>query len=90
MVDQPSNTVQKGLVISSNPAEGNNVAANTFVTLYVSTGAAPVAVPNVEGKQENAAQTDAADRRLPGLGEDGRHVDRTLGHGGEPESGGRH
>jgi len=57
VVDQASSAVQKGLVISSNPPEGNNVAANTLVTLYVSTGAAPVAVPDVEGKQENVAQT---------------------------------
>lgn len=57
VVDQASATVQKGLVISSNPAQGNNVAANTLVTLYVSTGAAPVAVPDVEGKQANLAQT---------------------------------
>jgi eukaryotic-like serine/threonine-protein kinase len=57
VVDQPSNSVQKGLVISSNPPQGNNVAANTLVTLFVSTGAAPVAVPDVEGKQENLAQT---------------------------------
>ena len=57
VVDQPSSSVQKGLVINSNPPQGNNVAANTLVTLYVSTGAAPVAVPDVEGKQENVAQT---------------------------------
>ena len=57
VVDQPSSGVAKGLVIRSNPAEGNVVAANTVVTLYVSTGAAPVTVPNVEGKQENAAQS---------------------------------
>ena len=57
VVDQASSTVQKGLVISSNPAQGNNVAANTLVTLFASTGAAPVAVPDVEGKQENVAQT---------------------------------
>jgi eukaryotic-like serine/threonine-protein kinase len=57
VVDQASNTVQKGLVINSNPAQGNNVSANTLVTLFVSTGEAPVAVPDVEGKQENAAQT---------------------------------
>ena len=57
VVDQASNTVQKGLVISSNPPQGNNVAANTLVTLFASTGAAPVAVPDVEGKQENVAQT---------------------------------
>jgi len=57
VVDQPNSTVAKGLVISSNPAQGNNVAANTLVTLYVSTGAAPVAVPNVVGQQENQAQS---------------------------------
>jgi serine/threonine-protein kinase len=56
-VDQVSSTVKVNYVISSNPAEGNNVAAGTKVTLYVSTGAAPVTVPNVEGKQENAAQS---------------------------------
>ncbi len=57
MVSQADANVNKGLVIKSNPAEGNNVAANTLVTLYVSTGAAPVAVPDVEGKQESAAET---------------------------------
>jgi eukaryotic-like serine/threonine-protein kinase len=52
----PSSSVAKGLVVKSNPAEGNNVPASTVVTLYVSTGAAPVTVPNVEGKQENTAE----------------------------------
>jgi eukaryotic-like serine/threonine-protein kinase len=58
VVDQASSSVQKGLVVSSNPAQGNNVAANTLVTLYVSTGAAQVAVPNVVGQQENPAQNE--------------------------------
>lgn len=40
VVNRASSTVQKGLVISSDPAQGNNVAADTLVTLYVSTGAA--------------------------------------------------
>jgi eukaryotic-like serine/threonine-protein kinase len=57
VVDQANNSVQKGYVISSNPAQGNNVAPNTLVTLYVSTGAAPVAVPDVVGQQETAAQS---------------------------------
>jgi serine/threonine protein kinase len=56
VVEQASNNVSKGLVIRSNPQQGNNVAANTLVTLYVSTGAAPVQVPNVVGQQENQAQ----------------------------------
>ncbi len=56
VVDQASSTVGKGLVVSSNPAQGNNVAANTLVTLYVSTGAAPVSVPYVVGQTETSAQ----------------------------------
>jgi beta-lactam-binding protein with PASTA domain/tRNA A-37 threonylcarbamoyl transferase component Bud32 len=57
VVSEASNSVQKGLVVSSNPAQGNNVAPNTLVTLYVSTGVAPVAVPNVVGQQESQAQS---------------------------------
>jgi beta-lactam-binding protein with PASTA domain/tRNA A-37 threonylcarbamoyl transferase component Bud32 len=57
VVEQASSSVQKGLVINSNPGQGDNVAANTLVTLYASKGAAPVTVPDVEGKQENVAQT---------------------------------
>ena len=56
-VDQANSSVKQGLVISSNPQEGNNVAANTLVTLYVSSGPGKVAVPNVEGKSEAAAET---------------------------------
>ncbi len=57
VVNQPSSSVSKGLVIKSAPPEGNNVAANTIVTLYVSSGPNQVAVPGVEGKQENVAAT---------------------------------
>jgi serine/threonine-protein kinase len=57
VINQPNSSVRKGVVIKSTPAEGNNVAANTVVTLYVSSGAAPVAVPNVQGKMENEAAT---------------------------------
>jgi serine/threonine-protein kinase len=57
VITQPNSSVNKGLVIRSNPVEGNNVAANTTVTLYVSTGPGKVAVPNVEGKQESVAET---------------------------------
>ncbi len=56
VVDQPDSGVAKGLVIKSNPPEGNNVPANTVVTLYASTGAAPVAVPSVVGQSESAAE----------------------------------
>jgi beta-lactam-binding protein with PASTA domain len=56
VVNQPSAGVKSGLVIRSSPAEGNNVPANTLVTLYVSTGPSKVSVPNVQGKQQAAAE----------------------------------
>jgi eukaryotic-like serine/threonine-protein kinase len=62
VTDKTSTTVAKGLVISSNPPEGNNVAANTVVTLYVSTGVQPVPVPNVVGQQESQAETTLQDK----------------------------
>jgi beta-lactam-binding protein with PASTA domain/tRNA A-37 threonylcarbamoyl transferase component Bud32 len=57
VVNEASNSVAKGLVISSTPAQGNNVAANTLVTLYASTGVAPVSVPSVVGQQESQAES---------------------------------
>jgi eukaryotic-like serine/threonine-protein kinase len=58
VVNQPNGDVKKGLVIRSNPAEGNNVPADTLVTLYASSGPGKVSVPNVEGKQQSAAETE--------------------------------
>jgi eukaryotic-like serine/threonine-protein kinase len=57
VVDQASSTTKKGNVIKSNPAEGNNVKANTVVTLYVSAGPQRVTVPNVVGQQANTASS---------------------------------
>jgi serine/threonine-protein kinase len=56
VVDRPSSTVRKGYVISSNPPEGNNVAAGTVVTLYASTGPGNIAVPNVVNQQQAQAE----------------------------------
>ena len=56
VVEQSNSNVKSGYVINSAPAEGNNVAANTIVTLYVSKGAAPVKVPSVVGEQQNQAE----------------------------------
>ena len=55
LVYRNSNSVKANTVINSNPAEGNNVPANTLVTLFVSKGQAPVAVPNVVGQQQDQA-----------------------------------
>ena len=54
VVDQASST-KKGNVIKSNPAQGNNVKANTVVTLFVSAGPQKVTVPNVVGQQAATA-----------------------------------
>jgi eukaryotic-like serine/threonine-protein kinase len=57
VVQQANASVKSGLVINSTPQEGNNVPANTLVTLFVSTGAAPVAVPYEVGQQQTAAES---------------------------------
>ncbi len=57
VVYQTSSSVKQGLVIGSSPQQGNNVAAGTLVRLVVSKGTAPVAVPNVVGQQEAAAES---------------------------------
>ena len=58
VINQPNASIKDGLVIRSNPPEGNNVPADTLVTLYVSSGPGNVSVPNVEGKQQSAAETE--------------------------------
>ncbi len=57
VVFRNSSSVKPNIVINSNPQEGNNVQANTVVTLFVSKGQAPVAVPNVVGQQQTQADT---------------------------------
>jgi serine/threonine-protein kinase len=51
-----SGSVKANVVINSSPQEGNNVPANTLVTLFVSKGQAPVAVPSVVGQPQNQAE----------------------------------
>ena len=60
---EPSSTVKAGLVISTNPDNGNSVAKNSTVTVNVSSGAATIALPNLTGSQ--AAQ---AEQQLKTLG----------------------
>jgi eukaryotic-like serine/threonine-protein kinase len=64
VVDQASSSIKKGNVIKSNPAEGNNVKANTVVTLYVSAGPQMVVVPNVVGQQATAAASELTAKGL--------------------------
>jgi serine/threonine-protein kinase len=52
---EPSATVLKGIVIRTNPAQGTLVDAASPITIFVSSGPAPVAMPNVKGQTEAAA-----------------------------------
>jgi PASTA domain len=54
---QSSGTVASGVVISENPAAAASVAKGSAVALVVSSGPAMVAVPNVVGNTQAAANT---------------------------------
>ncbi len=53
---QPSSSVKAGLVISTNPDNGNSVPKNSTVTVNVSTGVAKIALPNLTGTQASQAE----------------------------------
>lgn len=54
---EPSATVLKGIVIRTDPVQGTLVDAASPITIFVSSGPAPVAMPNVKGQTEAAAVT---------------------------------
>jgi beta-lactam-binding protein with PASTA domain/tRNA A-37 threonylcarbamoyl transferase component Bud32 len=54
---EASTTVKSGLVISTNPDNGNSVAKNSQVTVNVSTGPSNINLPNTQGQQGTAEQT---------------------------------
>ena len=54
-VDRADSSVPKGNVISTSPPNGTMVAKGSTVKLFVSTGPAQVAVPNVKGESEQTA-----------------------------------
>ena len=47
---EASSSVKAGMVISTNPDNGNSVAKNSTVTVNVSTGPANIALPNLDGQ----------------------------------------
>ena len=53
--NQSSSTVEKGLVISTNPAAGIEVQHGSPVTVYVSSGPQEASVPEVTGESQAAA-----------------------------------
>ena len=54
--NEANNLIPAGNVIRTNPAIGSKVDKNSSVTLVVSSGAAPVVVPNVVGFSESGAR----------------------------------
>ncbi len=57
VVQRHSSTINKGIVISTNPADGVKVKPGTVVTVNVSSGPAKIQVPNVVGMQETQAES---------------------------------
>jgi serine/threonine-protein kinase len=57
-----SDTVKKGVVISSTPAEGQRLKPATAVSLVVSKGVEPIRIPDVVGKPAEAATAALTDR----------------------------
>jgi eukaryotic-like serine/threonine-protein kinase len=58
VVQTPSTTVAKNIVIRTSPPNGNTVAAGSQVQLYVSSGPAKVQVPDVKGLSAAAATSE--------------------------------
>ena len=54
-LEQPSDQVPTGIIVSSNPAAGAKAAKGSPVTVTVSTGAQKVKVPNVVGQDQGTA-----------------------------------
>jgi len=57
-VQESSDTVNSGLVVRTDPPAGQEVALDTKINLYVSTGAQSVQVPGEIGKTEADARAD--------------------------------
>jgi eukaryotic-like serine/threonine-protein kinase len=55
ILGQQSNQVQMGNATGTDPSAGQSLAAGTGVTLYISSGASPVAVPDVTNDNVNTA-----------------------------------
>ena len=56
VVHQSSTTVEKDLVINTDPAAGSQPAVGTKVTIFVSSGKPVATVPDVTGQSESAAR----------------------------------
>lgn len=57
VVENYSDTVASGNVISQSPAAGTTQVVGTTITIYVSKGKQPITVPNVVGRTSSAASS---------------------------------
>jgi serine/threonine-protein kinase len=61
---QASSTVKSGLVISTEPPAGTEVQVGSTVTMLVSSGPAPVSVPDITGQSLSAAEATLSNAKL--------------------------
>ncbi len=61
---QASSSVKTGLVIATEPPAGTEIQVGSSVTLLVSSGPAPVRVPDVVGQSQAAAEADLSNAEL--------------------------
>ena len=61
---QASSSVKTGLVIATEPPAGTEIEVGSSVTLLVSSGPAPVRVPDVVGQSQAAAEADLSNAEL--------------------------
>jgi eukaryotic-like serine/threonine-protein kinase len=61
---QASSSVKTGLVIATEPPAGTEIQVGSSVTLLVSSGPAPVRVPDLVGQSQAAAEADLSNAEL--------------------------
>ena len=64
--EQESDNVDAGLVISTTPEANSKATEDTKITIYVSTGAGKVTVPNLVGKSQEEAESALSEAGLNG------------------------
>jgi serine/threonine-protein kinase len=65
--EEPSDTVPEGAVTRTDPASGQEVEPGSTVTIFVSTGAEQVAVPEVRCQSFGSAQNELSQAGLNGV-----------------------
>jgi beta-lactam-binding protein with PASTA domain/serine/threonine protein kinase len=77
--EEPSDTVPKDEVISCSPNQETSVRHDTQITLTVSTGPAPITIPNVVGSTLQTAQQVLGNDALNVIVQHGRTLDVAAG-----------